>query len=552
MKKIFRPLILISALVVASSCELDLLDNPNEVPTRQAAPDFILNNIQLNFADFFVGLSQFGMDNTRMLAMFGNNYPNAYQAVSFDGVWQTSYADILADVNLLQNLSLTNNTLDYHVGIAKIFKAYTLMSLVDFFGDVPLSQTNDPNNLNPIADDDATVYASALSELNSAIQALQAADNTSDAPSADLFYGLPDFEDEVAVDTWKGQWIKVAKTLKLRWYLQTRLVNPAISTTEINALIAENDLINLPSEAFIFRYSSGSISAPDSRHPWFAGNYVNGASQYMSNSYLNKMFVGKSGTRDPRIRYYFYRQSLSIPTDVNVLDCINQSKPAHYGSNDVFCFVGAGYWGRDHLDDDGIPPDNLVRTIYGLYPAGGLWDDSQGAAAEQTDGARGAGILPIVTPSSVSFMRAEASLTLGTTGNPRTLFVDGVTKSISFVTQGPLASFVPTSTRVPSTATKNAFITAAGNEYDAAPDKLNAVISEYWIALWGNGVDMYNTYRRTGRPIDLQPALNVSPGPFYRSFTYPSVYVNRNQTAVQKTTPAVQVFWDTNPAGFID
>jgi hypothetical protein len=32
---------------------------------------------------------------------------------------------------------------------------------------------------------------------------------------------------------------------------------------------------------------------------------------------------------------------------------------------------------------------------------------------------------------------------------------------------------------------------------------------------------------------------------------YPATYVNLNQTAQQKASPAVQVFWDNNPPGFI-
>lgn len=550
MKKTFKIFLAAVGLLMATSCELDLLDNPNEVSTEQGDPDFVLNSVQLNFADFFVAMSQFGMDNTRMLAMFGNNYPNAYQATTFDGVWTTAYANILNDVQYLEQVQEERGTFEYHAAMAKVFRAYTLMSMVDYFGDVPFTETLDPNNFNPKADPASGVYQAAFNDLSDAIELIENADETTVVPETDLYY---EFEDEVG--DWSVKWLKLAKTLQLRYHLQTRLINAAASTTAINNLIAEGNLIDSDDEAFLFNYSSASIAAPDSRHPWFSANYVNGAGQYMSNSYINHMFVGKAGTRDPRIRHYFYRQTLAIPTDVNVLDCIEQTKPAHYGANDVFCFVGAGYWGRDHLDDDGIPPDNLLRTIYGLYPAGGQWDDSQGERGTQDSGAKGSGMLPIMLPSFVLFMRAEAALTLGTTGVPRTLFEQAVRSSIGFV-RSYNTDFIPlTSTRFPSTTAVNAFVTGVMSDYDAQTTdagRLNAIVTEYWIALWGNGVDMYNTYRRTGMPTTLQPALNATPGAFYRSFTYPSVYVNRNNTAVQKTTPAVKVFWDNNPDGFID
>ncbi len=86
--------------------------------------------------------------------------------------------------------------------------------------------------------------------------------------------------------------------------------------------------------------------------------------------------------------------------------------------------------------------------------------------------------------------------------------------------------------------------------YDAATtddERLNVIIKEYWLALWGNGIEAYNNLRRTGMPKNLQPNLNPSPGPFLRSMFFPGNYVNRNNNVTQKTATNVKVFWDTNP-----
>jgi hypothetical protein len=80
---------------------------------------------------------------------------------------------------------------------------------------------------------------------------------------------------------------------------------------------------------------------------------------------------------------------------------------------------------------------------------------------------------------------------------------------------------------------------------------LNVIETEYYLAAWGNGVETYNNYRRTGCPNNLQPALSPNPGSFIRSFFYASVYANYNKNAVQKTTTNVKVFWDTNPDNFV-
>jgi hypothetical protein len=73
----------------------------------------------------------------------------------------------------------------------------------------------------------------------------------------------------------------------------------------------------------------------------------------------------------------------------------------------AYCMAGDGYFGRDHGDPSGIPPDGQYRTAWGIYPAGGDFDAlavNTGAASSVqasqvtltgTPGARGAGIHPI-------------------------------------------------------------------------------------------------------------------------------------------------------------
>ena len=68
------------------------------------------------------------------------------------------------------------------------------------------------------------------------------------------------------------------------------------------------------------------------------------------------------------------------------------------------------------------------------------------------------------------------------------------------------------------------------------------------MALWGNGVDAYNLFRRTNKPENIQYLLEANPGPFINSHLYPSVFVNRNLNAAQKANVGVQVFWDNWPA----
>ena len=63
--------------------------------------------------------------------------------------------------------------------------------------------------------------------------------------------------------------------------------------------------------------------------------------------------------------------------------------------------------------------------------------------------------------------------------------------------------------------------------------KLNIIMKEYYIALWGNGIDAINNYRRTGKPDNMQFTRTAAPGSFTRSMLYPANLVNLNLNALK-------------------
>jgi hypothetical protein len=547
MKKI-KILCMALAMVVITSCELDLLDNPNAVTPASADNNFIANRLQIDFAGFFHTASGFGQQMTRMINVGGNTYETAYTAVTFNGIWNNAYANILVDADALieraEAVGLTT-----HAGIAHVFKAYVLMTLVDYFGDVPYSDALNPNEFNPSRDGGATIYAAALSSLDAAIANFETAPLSN--PN-DLYYGAS-----------RANWRKLAKSLKLKYHLNQKLLNQSGATTAINALIAEDDFISASAENFRFRYSREPAN-PDSRHPWFVNNYIGGANQYQSNYYMWHLTEAK-GFDDPRARYYFYRQVGVNPTDINQLRCINEFAPNHYIDAGVtFCLPGdRGYWGRDHLDNQGIPPDGFSRTAPGVYPAGGRFDDNSFAPTNSPNlGNQGAGIQPIMMRASVQFMLAEAAVTLGTTGDAATYLEEGIRASLAdvraYALTGLQASTITAfTTNAAYNTLTNTYVNYVMDEYAAAgsnTDRMRIIAREYWLSLYGNGVEAYNLYRRTGQPDGMQPGLNPIFGDFPRSFLYPADHVNRNRNAEQKPSIRQRVFWDTNPEGnaFID
>ncbi len=564
------------------STELDLLQNPNDVTEDQLDPQFLFNNIQLGFNGFVqnvAGHSSYTSELVRQFALAGSTYNDAFSPQSFNGIWSSAYAGVLTDIKTLEPLA-EEQGLTYHLGASKVMRAYVLVTLVDLFGDVPYSEALLGNeNLNPVADPQTEVYQAALTELDEAIVTL--ATPTSVLPLDDFYFALNNGGS--ASEELQSNWITAAKTLKLRILNNVRLNGSALGldvANEINALLTENDLIDTPQEDWQFNFGSTRVN-PDSRHPGYGAYYETTAVGYMSN-YLMWTMIDEKGFDDPRLRYYFFRQDDNANNeDIFTLGCAVQSAPGHYSSVSSiytsaampFCTADAarGYWGRDNLNSDGIPPDNAKRTVYGVYPVGGAFDvdDAGSVQNDGSDGLLGAGITPILLSSYVNFIKAEAALILGTSGDARAFLENGIresiTKTTSFGSLDPGVVIVADDPDTaineqvlqgdffPSATSINAYINFVLDAYDneGQQGRLDIIMKEYLIASFGNGLESYNGYRRTGFPSNLQPALEPNPGDFYRSALYPDDYVNLNSNATQKQRTE-QIFWDTNPAGFIN
>ncbi len=141
-------------------------------------------------------------------------------------------------------------------------------------------------------------------------------------------------------------------------------------------MLTAGNVITSDANEFTYKYGTQQ-STPNSRHPRFNDGYNpgNSANGYLGTYLLHAIAVEK-GITDPRVRYYFYRQTLSVPGTQQQEPCAYQAAPAHYPAGTPFCYVGVGYWGRDHGDNSGTPPDGGLRSVYGVYPAGGKFDCS--------------------------------------------------------------------------------------------------------------------------------------------------------------------------------
>lgn len=570
MELIYKTLIVALLLGATNACDntdLDLQVNPNAITQDRASLDDLYNSIQLTFSAIYVGAEDIPGVASRMYHLTTFSYLALGQPTRFNGLWVNAYANLFPDVDALIAISdAAPSPFDIHVGSAKIMKAYTLMVLVDLFGDVPLTEAGQGAAvISPNSTPGSEVYTATITLLDEAITELTG--TGADEPAFDNFYGGD-----------ADKWITFANTLKLRAALNMGDV------TTFNTL-ASGDVINSAGDDFQFNWGRNR-SNPNSRHPRYNNHYESIDGRYLSNYYMwllreDKVDGGGATIIDPRIRYYFYRKiSDAFFQDGTTYSCHFTALPtddpgadiAHYDTVDPnlpYCVLADGYSGRDHLNGEGIPPDGPIRTSWGLYPFGGDFDDSSfiDTRDDGTIGGLGEGISPIMLSSFVDFMRAEAVLTMGATGDARALLESGIRASMDKVvgfeslvsekmettvtlrdgSEGVIRDLFGT-----TQADIDSYVAAVLAMYDAAvgnPAQLDIVMKEYYIAAWGNGLEAYNMYRRTGLPLNIQPGLEPAAGsvtdPFPSTFFLPDTHVDRNSNVDQHADLTLRVFWNS-------
>lgn len=580
---------LLAVVITFASCEtmdLNQIDNPSQVSANQLDPVYAFNYIQVQLPAFVHSANQFTQRMVRQKAMTGGNtYDNAFAPVNSNTNWTQGY-NILNAIKVMEPKAIATQE-TYALGAAKLIRVYILMTMVDLYGNIPYSEALQGSaNLTPKFDNSADIYRNLLLEIDNAVAIL----NQPNAPGSkieslhlDLYYGS------------QGGWITLANTLKLKMYCTARLAGADFGVdipVKINEIVTGGNYIDQEIEDFAFRYGNNR-SNPNTRHPDYNDEYELGGGDYLGNYMMWAMTTEKSTNptqfspkwdkvtsgdvnelTDPRIHFYFYKQR-EDPSDFegDTFTLPKKTRPAHYDNNQYKSFYNPGtagtgtpylvsnwvdgtgiesdgFWGRDHGDNSGIPPDQELRTVIGIYPAGGKYGPAGEVQNSGTDGAKGAGIMPIILSSYVHFMLAEAALVYpgAITGiTPASEFEAGIRASIN-----KTINIVPDYEFTPASQPDYAAFAGQTQKYvdfelakfnAAGTNQLELIIKEYYIASWGNGIEPYNAYRRTGYPSNFQPTLESSWGDFYSTAYYAldSTVNNPNAPSNVRTR---KTFWD--------
>jgi hypothetical protein len=527
-------------LLTYSGCSswLDINEDPNnptEVPLNQIMP-----TVQIDIAGT-VGMSTGGLSNFASLYMHqtvqrgqaNNDYGFTGSNFGVTTPWRIVYERALTDIREIIRIGGEDEAWHY-VGMAQILKAYIYSVMVDIYGDVPFYEANlGEEQPFPPYDDGEAIYEEVFQLLDSGMFNMTRESSLTPL-NDDLFYGggseaLP-------------QWRKFAKTLKLKLYNQVRDVWDVSS--EVDALLSENDLINGPEDDFQFQY--GGNIAPDNRNPGYSQDYAPGAAFNYISPYFYEILTGQNTffpvegnlyqtLPDPRVPYYFYNQlEPGAPAE----------NPTSYRDGDFVSIYAFSF----NIDPNEGFDQSSSQSVMGLYPIGGRYDDGAGGAANFN----GAGHTPqrILTFFQRKFIEAELALVGITSDDPAVLFEEAVRASFAKVNEVAEDAGAPEISDTDIDDYVNSVVSMFNSENDDG--KMRHLMTQKWIASFGFGIDAYTDYRRTGYPLlhdGNTDNLNVTVRTRDYPLSYPWVTANLDinpNSPPQKEVTSFRVFWDVN------
>ena len=520
-------------VLLMSSCEdfFDINDDPNN-PT-EASVDLLLTNTELAVVNS-LGMSTSGLSAILSVYMHQTTRRQGFDAYNVLGsdypitqAWSQFYSIALEDIREMKKIGEEEEAWEY-VGIAQILEAYAYSQMVDVWGDIPFTQSNtSPETYTPQINDDAEIYPQIFTMLDEGITNLEK-ESTLSPGSDDLIYGGD-------LDSWR----KFAKTVKLKLYNQLRLVQDVSS--EVNALLAEDDLISDQEEDFELAY--GQSQSPDNRNPGFIADNL-GTRIYYISVWFYETLTGQNpallnGISDPRVPYYWYNQ---------LSESASPQSPAEYRDG-AFLSI---YFGSTGPNQAGLQDQS--QTILGMYPVGGRFDDGGAIAPTQTDAP---GDVPqrILTYYARLYIEAELALAGVTSGDARALLESAMQASFDKVNE-VVANYDAKEQDAPEEISDEdieAYINSVLARYDAGDNntKLEIIMAEKWIASFGYSVDAYTDYRRTGYPQLYDPdtdnlSFTNASKDFPTVLPYSATEVELNPNVQQQNPTATKVFWDAN------
>lgn len=509
MKKLFINLNIIGLLIVLAACDKGFEEvNKNPVLATTTDPVYLFSNAQFGSA---IATQHYQMQivqqiNTPYTGVLEGGNHNAVSDPNSNANFNSLYLQN-GPVNLLTTvlfLTKDNPARSNLYNMARIWKSYVFMVLVDTYGDVPYFEAGkgylEGINL-PKYDDQKVIYEDILKELEEGTKSLDA---TKSIESGDLFY-----KGNIA------QWKKLGNSLLLRAGMRYTKIDPAkAKATVLKAVDPANGglLSSNADNAFIAFNSTFN-------HP--LANYFQGTER--GNVYLGKALVDYlKTTSDPRLRvisvkYETPGNPIATAGAENITPADQEGMP--YGYNESTILNAPGYPGKA---GSAFKYSQINRKTLGKIDAPEFF----------------------ITYSQTLLLQAEAVVRGWITGDAKALYENGVKAHMAQLTTYDAAATI-------SPAAQEAFIMA--NPFNPAKS-LEQINTQYWVSSFLNGSEAWANFRRSGfptLPVNTYPGKDPSVKDFVRRLVYPVLERSVNEAnykeAVARMGPdelGTPVFWD--------
>ena len=506
MKKIFNYSLLLSAILLSTSCDKGLADlNRNTTNPTAIDPVFQLNSAIVN-TSFPAATLVYDMGIVQQIVtpnsgvLTGANY-NQDNRDNTQVLWQQYYRNVIRNTRDVIIRTKGNADRANLMNMARIVQSFAFMTLTDTYGDIPYAEGGlgySEQLFLPKYDAQQDIYPKLITELTEATNALSA---TSKTEAGEVLFG-----GNIA------QWKKFGYSILLRAGMRLSKIDAAKAQATVQAAFAGGVILSNGDNAFM-------------RHTNDYTNPIGGTlnSTEAANLYLTEAFVNfLKNTNDPRLSSIAIRYvgAKSGP----------DQQPA-VGTTDPTKQVGMpmGY------DNGNIGPIATGKGLASFYEFSQL---DRRRLAKVTAPAF------FVTASQTQLLLAEAR-TKGwiTTGTASGYYLAGIKAHMEQLALYDAAATV-------SAPAIQTFIDANPLDDAKAIEQIN---TQYWVSSFLNGPEAWANFRRTGFPAltpNPYPGKSIT-GQFIRRLTYPNSEISVNSINIKAAIAKqgadnldTRVWWD--------
>lgn len=494
--------------------------NPNGVDPAIAHPNLLLSTVITSTGQTVVGLG-YGDIAGVMQHTQKDGWSGSHNSYDWNDHSWSSYYGILRSNDAMYQKAVEND-LEFHQGVALIFRAYVFGLITDLWGDAPYSvalkgELGGEANIKPVFDSQKDIYTGILADLEAA--------NTLLSKEQDA-YGEINATQDLLYRGDVRRWQKFANSLALRYYMRLSAKEPATAQAGIEKIA--NDPATYPVITDASDDASLAYAGTSSTDSWPANTVYDGTggSDFRRLKMCATLVNTLQALDDPRLAVWAEKIDIPIVVDSTLADGTdNIVDGVRYVAQDVAAQYEStlGFPVDQDPDYVGLPPAwSNVPQAYNLNPnleqapnnphASHLNDRYQNPSGPMLK-AR------LMSAAEVHFILAEAAfLGWSAGGGADAHYQAGVAASLD------------------TWEVSDAFDSYISGEaaYDGSLEK---ILEQKWIASWTAAAEAWFDFRRTGLPA-LQAGTVVKRPAIPVRFYYPRNEMDFNpantETAINK------------------